>query len=85
MAKAFLDKRPACGTRSFFDKRWHELSRDEVADAERVYHQALVRFLKAMGENPFTPENHARLARISSISAAHCRKAVAVARRSRMQ
>lgn len=71
--------------RTFFDKCWHELTPDELADAHVTYHQALIRFFKVMGENPFTPENHARLARISSASAAHCRKAVARARRTRMQ
>ncbi|MBK5957192.1 hypothetical protein CCR97_03080 [Rhodoplanes elegans] len=71
--------------KSFFEKHWHELTSDELAEAQVVYHQALVRFFKAMGENPFTPENHARLARISSESAAHCRRSAARARRLRMQ
>lgn len=71
--------------KSFFEKHWHELTSDELANAHVVYHQALVRFFKAVGENPFTPENHARLARISSASAAHCRRSAARARRQRVQ
>lgn len=71
--------------KTFFEKRWHELTPDEIANAQIVYHQALVRFFKVMGENPFTAENHRRLVQISSHSARLCRqyaaRANAVARR----
>jgi hypothetical protein len=69
--------------KTFFEKRWHELTPDEIANAQIVYHQALVRFYKAMGENPFTDENHKRLSAISSHSAEHCRISAARAGRSR--
>lgn len=67
--------------KSFFEKHWHELTSDELANAQIVYHQALVRFFKVMGENPFTPENHRRLVQISSRSAALCRRHAARANR----
>jgi hypothetical protein len=69
--------------KTFIEKHWTELTADELANAQILYHQALVRFFKAVGENPFTPENHRRLERISSRSAALCRHHVARAARTR--
>lgn len=89
MPKTRFEQKTRCEAKTrfeqatFFDKPWHELTADEIANAQIVYHQALVRFFKVMGENPFTPENHARLVRISSRSAEHCRVSAARAGRAR--
>jgi hypothetical protein len=70
--------------KTFFEKHWTELTIDELANAQVVYHQALVRFFKVMGENPFTPENHRRLEQISSRCAALCREHAARRERPRV-